>query len=304
MALAARSSFTARVGAKAPRSSVRANAASRPLWRPGSTPPAHLNGELPGDFGFDPLGLGSNPDQLKWFAESERVHSRWAMLAVAGILAQEIARPDVFWYDAPTKVDLPFNIVGLLAFEFWAMQFVELKRWQDFKNPGSVDADPLFPNNKLAPHEVGYPGFAIFTPGPLEELKVKELKKWQDFRNPGSVDADPLFPNNKLAPHEVGYPGFAIFTPGPLEEMKVKEIKNGRLAMLAFIGFTMAAQVTGKNPIAALQEHLSDPWSTTIFSKAVVVPGQAVQPPCMIPQYTEFQGVKIFTPCLFQDLWP
>jgi hypothetical protein len=67
---------------------------------------------------------------------------------------QEIARPDVFWYDAPTKVDLPFNIVGLLAFEFWAMQFVELKRWQDFKNPGSVDADPLFPNNKLAPHEV------------------------------------------------------------------------------------------------------------------------------------------------------
>lgn len=67
---------------------------------------------------------------------------------------QEIARPDIFWYDAPTKIDLPFNIVGLLAFEFWAMQFVELKRWQDFKNPGSVDQDPLFPNNKLKPHEV------------------------------------------------------------------------------------------------------------------------------------------------------
>jgi hypothetical protein len=70
---------------------------------------------------------------------------------------QEIARPDIFWYDAPTKVDLPFNIVGLLAFEFWAMQFVELKRWQDFKNPGSVDQDPLFPNNKLQPHDVRMP---------------------------------------------------------------------------------------------------------------------------------------------------
>jgi light-harvesting complex I chlorophyll a/b binding protein 4 len=63
----------------------------------------------------------------------------------------------VFWYDAPTKIDLPFNIVGLLAFEFFAMHFVELKRWQDFRNPGSVDADPLFPSNKLKPHEVRHP---------------------------------------------------------------------------------------------------------------------------------------------------
>jgi hypothetical protein len=69
---------------------------------------------------------------------------------------QEIVRPDIFWYDAPTKVDLPFNIVGLLAFEFFAMHFVELKRWQDFRNPGSVDADPLFPSNRLPKHEVGW----------------------------------------------------------------------------------------------------------------------------------------------------
>lgn len=25
------------------------------------------------------------------------VHARWAMLGVAGILAQEIVRPDIFW---------------------------------------------------------------------------------------------------------------------------------------------------------------------------------------------------------------
>lgn len=85
----------------------------------GGEPPAHLDGSLPGDFGqvpinvwfcskklgleafteqhahaywlpcrFDPLGLGGDPERLKWFAESERIHSRWAMLAVAGILVQ------------------------------------------------------------------------------------------------------------------------------------------------------------------------------------------------------------------------
>ncbi|KAA3462694.1 chlorophyll a-b binding protein 7, chloroplastic [Gossypium australe] len=30
----------------------------RPLWFPGSTPPPWLDGSLPGDFSFDPLGLG------------------------------------------------------------------------------------------------------------------------------------------------------------------------------------------------------------------------------------------------------
>jgi light-harvesting complex I chlorophyll a/b binding protein 2 len=33
----------------------------RPLWFPGSSPPPWLDGSLPGDFGFDPLGLGNQP---------------------------------------------------------------------------------------------------------------------------------------------------------------------------------------------------------------------------------------------------
>ena len=40
-------------------------------------------------------------------------------------------------YDAPTKVALPFNIVGLVAFELFAMHFVETKRGLDFQKPGS-----------------------------------------------------------------------------------------------------------------------------------------------------------------------
>ena len=39
----------------------------------------------------------------------------------------------MFFYDAPTKVTLPFNILGLVAVEFFAMHYVEIRRWRDFE---------------------------------------------------------------------------------------------------------------------------------------------------------------------------
>jgi len=49
--------------------------------------PEHLKkASLPGTYGFDPLGLGTNPESLAWFAEAEKTNARWAMAAVAGVL--------------------------------------------------------------------------------------------------------------------------------------------------------------------------------------------------------------------------
>jgi light-harvesting complex I chlorophyll a/b binding protein 4 len=226
-------------------------------WLPGSDAPAHLkSANLPGNYGFDPLGLGANEERLRWFAESERVHARWAMLGVAGILVQELVRPDVFWYTSGAELQLPFNITGLLAVELFVMHWVESKRGYDVLRPGSQDDDPVF-GYKLGAHEAGYPG------GP-----------------------------------------FAPFVPGNLDELKLKELKNGRLAMLAFAGFTMAAQVTGLNPLAALGEHLSDPMNTTIFSKAAVVPGMAIVPECKIPETVTYNGLTIPAGCFLHALWP
>ena len=42
--------------------------AERQVWFPGNKAPDYLDGSLPGDFGFDPLGLGSDPETLRWCA--------------------------------------------------------------------------------------------------------------------------------------------------------------------------------------------------------------------------------------------
>jgi len=51
---------------------------------------------------------------------------------------------------------------------------------------------------------------------------------------------------------------------GVLQEVQTKEIKNGRLAMVAFVGFIIQAQATGQGPLANLAAHLSNPFGQNI----------------------------------------
>merc|ERR1712224_538305 len=97
-----------------------------------------------------------------------------------------------------------------------------------------------------------------------------EIRRWRDLISPGSVDRDPIFNEFKLESHSVGYPG-GIFDPlgmgnSKIDELKEKELKNGRLSMVAFVGFIAQERVNGLNPIDALMLHLSGPGQHTLFS--------------------------------------
>jgi hypothetical protein len=76
-----------------------------------------------------------------------------------------------------------------------------------------------------------------------------------DYRNPGSQGDGSFFNiTDDFKGNGNGYPGGKLFDPigfsrgdaARLEEYKVKEVKNGRLAMLALVGFVAQYKATGK----------------------------------------------------------
>lgn len=205
-ALMQRTALSGRVATRsaAARSSTVVRAVSRPTWYPGATPPAHLDGTMMGDYGFDPLRLGTNPDNLKWYREGELYNGRWAMAAVAGILFTDLVGLPKFWLAGAENY--PVSIPIQLA--------------------------------------VGIPLFAV--------LETKRYKSYQEKGETGFLGMVPFDPLNMRS-----------------DEMRLKEIKNGRLAMLAFVGFCSQAAVQGKGPIDCLKDHIADPWHNNIYTSEV-----------------------------------
>ncbi|CAN6279893.1 unnamed protein product [Urochloa humidicola] len=201
----------------------------RATWLPGLDAPAHLDGTLPGDFGFDPLGLGEEPDALKWYVQAELVHCRFAMAGVAGILFTDLLRVSGIkdlpvWFEAgAAKFDFA-NTTSLFIVQLLLMGFAETKRYMDFINPESQAEEGTFIGLEaaLAGLQPGYPGGPLFNP----------LGLAKDIEN--------------------------------AHEEKLKEIKNGRLAMVAMLGFIVQASVTHAGPIDNLLTHLSDPFNKNI----------------------------------------
>jgi len=211
----------------------------------------YLDGTLPGDYGFDPLGLvqfEDNPGFIgrKWLVHAEVMHCRWAMLGAAGCFAPEFLGkvgliPEataVPWFQSGVipplgTIDYWTDAQSLFWVELIAMSFAEHRRIQDYNKPGSMGEQNFIGLQNVlgGSGNPNYPGGQFFDMFGLSE-NPEEFKK-----------------------------------------MQVKEIKNGRLAMVAMLGYFLQAVVTGKGPVDNLIDHLADPTGSNFLANLSSIGG-------------------------------
>jgi len=201
-------------------------------WFPMLLSPPALDGSFAGDVGFDPLGFASDKAALYRMREAELKHARLAMLAAAGWPLSEL------WHK---EIADALGLESILA---------------------EADKAPSVLNGGLANAWIIGAGIVALVIGGLLEFRTFAAQE-KDGYKPGDLGFDPL-----------GLHAFrASFGLDPIMEnltqeeklmrakndMELCEIKNGRLAMIAVVGFVAQEFVTGIPVVQQTPFFFGDP---------------------------------------------
>merc|ERR1712066_758961 len=223
------------------------------LWLPNTNRPAWLDGSLPGDRGFDPLGLAKPVEYLQF--ELDQLDQNQTQNVAGGLIGSY----------KPVVDKLGSQSLQPYSEVFGLQRFRECElihgRWAMLATFGVIVAESAtgvswIDAGKVELDGAKYLDFDI--PFTISQLC------WIEFVAVGGAE---LYRNGVLGSEERIYPGgvfdpLGLATPGKAESDKIDrlreaEIKHGRLAMVAFFGFGVQALTVGEGALGSLSKFAS-----------------------------------------------
>merc|ERR1719321_335424 len=218
------------------------------LWLPNTSRPSWLDGSLPGDRGFDPLGLSKPVEYLQFeIDEVDQNKSINRAGTVVGYFKPDVDQVSSAWLQPYSEV---FGLRRFRECELihgrWAMLatlgviVAESTTGVSWVDAGKVEFDGARYLNFDLPISISSVcWFEVFAVGGAEL-----------YRN-GERDAEKrIYPGGPFDPLGFGSPGKT--ESDKINRLREAEIKHGRLAMVAFFGLGVQALAVGEGALGSL----------------------------------------------------
>merc|ERR1711897_113317 len=223
------------------------------LWLPSTSRPVWLDGSMPGDRGFDPLGLAKPTEYLQF--DLDQLDKNSSQNVAGGIIGS--FKPTV---DEVTTQSLqPYSEV------FGLQRFRECElihgRWAMLATLGVIVAESSTgvswaDAGKLELDGARYLNFDL--PFTIDQLCWIELFAvgGAEFKRNEALDPETrIYPGGAFDPLGLATPGVADIE--QVNRLREAEIKHARLAMVAFLGFSVQALAVGEGALGSLAKFAS-----------------------------------------------
>eukprot|EP00208_Stichococcus_sp_RCC1054_P000260 CAMPEP_0206149222 /NCGR_PEP_ID=MMETSP1473-20131121/37664_1 /ASSEMBLY_ACC=CAM_ASM_001109 /TAXON_ID=1461547 /ORGANISM="Stichococcus sp, Strain RCC1054" /LENGTH=311 /DNA_ID=CAMNT_0053546675 /DNA_START=102 /DNA_END=1037 /DNA_ORIENTATION=- len=215
------------------------------LWIPNATRPEWLDGSLPGDRAFDPLGLAKPSDYLQvsvdQLDQNKAVNKAGQVIGQFNPISDEVSEQrlqpysEVFGLQRFRETELIHGRWAMLAtLGVVVAEATTGVAWQD---AGKVELDGA-----------SYLGLSLpFTVTQLTWIEAILVGGAEIYRNTEQDIERRQYPGGVFDPLDLaGDGGERAFN------LKTAELKHGRLAMVAFLGFSVQALTQGEGALGSL----------------------------------------------------